>query len=200
MTRLRRHTDLPIGVGFGIRTPESARAVSTIADAAAVGSAIVDRIAAGLAENGRAAPNLAARVLEYVSELAAGVRGGGGALGRVLAGDRPAAVQLFADCLRRAAPRRDLATDSDAVRRLCAQLDGLLEMAEQIFDAGVRYGLPRGLGGLVDVIGSPAWATATGLLLYGKAAEEAQGRHKRRAGWSVRHVVGSLKGMFQDLL
>jgi len=81
-----------------------------------------------------------------------------------------------------------------------AQLDGLLEMAEQMFDAGVRYGLPRGLGGLVDVIGSPAWATATGLLLYGKAAEEAQGRHKRRAGWSVRHVVGSLKGMFQDLL
>jgi cell division protein FtsA len=81
-----------------------------------------------------------------------------------------------------------------------AQLDGLLEMAEQIFDAGVRYGLPRGLGGLVDVIGSPTWATATGLLLYGKAAEEAQGRHHRRTGWSVRHVVGSIKGMFQDLL
>jgi len=81
-----------------------------------------------------------------------------------------------------------------------AQLDGLLEMAEQIFDAGVRYGLPRRIGGLVDVISSPAWATATGLLLYGKAAEAAQGRHKQRAGWSMRHMVGSIRGMFQDLL
>ena len=52
-----------------------------------------------------------------------------------------------------------------------AQLDGLLEMAEQIFDTGVRYGLPQGLGGLVDVISSPVWTTASGLLLYGQATE-----------------------------
>lgn len=81
-----------------------------------------------------------------------------------------------------------------------AQLDGLLEMAEQIFDAGARYGLPRGLGGLVDVISSPTWSTATGLLLYGKALEEAQGRNQKRSTWNVRDVMGSLRGMFQDLL
>ena len=46
-----------------------------------------------------------------------------------------------------------------------AQLDGLLEMCEQIFDVGVRYGLPRGLGGLLDVIRIPTWSTASGLLL-----------------------------------
>lgn len=78
VTRLRRHTDLPIGVGFGIRTPEQARTVAAIADAAVVGSAIIDRVAAGLDGNGRPAPDLVSRVLGYVGELAAGVRGKGG--------------------------------------------------------------------------------------------------------------------------
>ena len=81
-----------------------------------------------------------------------------------------------------------------------AQLDGLLEMTEQVFDAGVRYGLPRGLGGLVDVISSPSWSTASGLLLYGMAAEESQAKAQKKSGFSVRGVVGSLRGMFSDLL
>jgi cell division protein FtsA len=81
-----------------------------------------------------------------------------------------------------------------------SKLDGLLEIAEQIFDAGVRYGLPRGLGGLVDVISSPAWATASGLLLYAVAAEANQDRARQRPGFSVRGVMSSLRGMFSDLL
>ena len=82
-----------------------------------------------------------------------------------------------------------------------AQLDGLLEMAEQVFAAGVRYGLPAGLGGLVDVISSPTWSTASGLLLYGQAAEQAAERAgRKKSGWSVRNVMGNLRGMFSDLL
>jgi len=81
-----------------------------------------------------------------------------------------------------------------------AQLDGLLEMSEQIFDSAVRHGLPVGLRGLVDVINSPAWATASGILLYGLHAEERRGRARRRSGWTVKGMVGSLKGMFSDLL
>lgn len=81
-----------------------------------------------------------------------------------------------------------------------AQLDGLLELAEQIFDSGVRYGVPRGLGGLVDVISSPAWSCCSGMLLYGRAAERQEGRNLRRTGFSMRNVMGSLRGMFQDLL
>jgi len=81
-----------------------------------------------------------------------------------------------------------------------AQLDGLLEMTEQIFDTGVRYGLPQGLGGLVDVISSPIWTTASGLLLYGQATEMNKLRAAKRKGSSVRSVVGSLKEMFSDLL
>ena len=76
--RLHRHTDLPIGVGFGIKTPENVRAVASVANAAVVGSAIVDRIAGGLDDDGRPKAGLAAGVLDYVRELAAGVRGGGG--------------------------------------------------------------------------------------------------------------------------
>ena len=75
--RLRRHTDLPIAVGFGIKTPESARAVAAVANAAVVGTAIVDRIAGGLDQDGKPKPDMAAAVLDYVRELAAGVRGGG---------------------------------------------------------------------------------------------------------------------------
>ncbi len=76
--RLRRHTDLPIGVGFGIKTPENVREVASVANAAVVGSAIVDRIVDGLDDGGKPKEGLVAGVLDYVSELAAGVRGSGG--------------------------------------------------------------------------------------------------------------------------
>jgi len=49
-----------------------------------------------------------------------------------------------------------------------AQLDGILEMAEQIFNCTVRYGLPQGLSGLVDVSNCPTWASASGLWRYGR--------------------------------
>ncbi len=76
--RLRRHTDLPIAVGFGIKTPENVRAVASVANAAVVGSAIVDRVVDGLDDGGKPKAGLVAGVLDYVSELAAGVRGSGG--------------------------------------------------------------------------------------------------------------------------
>lgn len=80
-----------------------------------------------------------------------------------------------------------------------AQLDGLLEMVEQLFAATVRYGVPSGLGGLVDVISSPSWCTASGLLLYGLRAEQSQTGRTRRS-WSVRSLMGSLRNVFSDLL
>jgi len=81
-----------------------------------------------------------------------------------------------------------------------AKLDGLLELAEQIFATTVRYGLPQRLGGLVDVISSPTWCTASGLLLYGLAAEQNQGRNPRRRILTVRSLIGTLRGYFSDLL
>ena len=72
--QLRRHTDLPIAVGFGITTPERAAAVARVADAAVVGSAIVNRLAAALDDQGRAGPGLVEDVLALVNQLAVGVR------------------------------------------------------------------------------------------------------------------------------
>jgi tryptophan synthase alpha chain len=75
VSRLKRHTDLPIAVGFGIKTPEQAAGVARIADAAVVGSALVARVLDGLDAAGRPKPGLARDVLELVRGLAAGVRG-----------------------------------------------------------------------------------------------------------------------------
>lgn len=72
--RLKRHTDLPVAVGFGIKTPEQAAEVARVADAAVVGSAIVNRITEGLDAEGRAKPGLVGEVLSFVRTLADGVR------------------------------------------------------------------------------------------------------------------------------
>jgi tryptophan synthase alpha chain len=72
--RIRRVTDLPIAVGFGVRSPEQAAAVVQVADAAVVASALIDTLAANLDEAGRAGPEAVGRVLDQVRALAAGVR------------------------------------------------------------------------------------------------------------------------------
>ncbi len=76
--RLRRHTDLPIAVGFGIKTPAQAASVAGIADAAVVGSALVSHIAQGLDDAGKAKDTLVGDVLGFVGELADGIRNGTG--------------------------------------------------------------------------------------------------------------------------
>jgi tryptophan synthase alpha chain len=72
--RLKRHTDLPVAVGFGIKTADQARAVAAEADAAVVGSAIVQRIADSLDASGKATAKTKESVLELVRDLAGGVR------------------------------------------------------------------------------------------------------------------------------
>jgi tryptophan synthase alpha chain len=74
VARLRRHSALPVAVGFGIRTPAQAAAIARVADAAVIGSALVSHIADSLDPHGRAPPGLAASLLAQVSELAAAVR------------------------------------------------------------------------------------------------------------------------------
>ena len=72
--RIRRHTSLPIAVGFGIRTAEQAAAVAKVADGVVVGSALVEAVRGNLDENACAAPGCAEAVLTLVGELARGVR------------------------------------------------------------------------------------------------------------------------------
>jgi tryptophan synthase alpha chain len=75
VTKLRRFTRLPIAVGFGIKNPEQAAQVARAADAAVVGSSLVQRLALNLDPDGRAKPGLVAAVLADVHALAQGVRG-----------------------------------------------------------------------------------------------------------------------------
>ena len=74
VVRLRRFTPLPVAVGFGIRTSEQAAQVARAADAAVVGTALVQRLALNLNPDYSAKPGLVEAVLADVRALAAGVR------------------------------------------------------------------------------------------------------------------------------
>jgi tryptophan synthase alpha chain len=73
--RVRKYSDLPIAIGFGIRTPEQAANATTVADAAIVASALIDTLARNLDEDGRALPGAVGIVLDQVRSLAEAVRG-----------------------------------------------------------------------------------------------------------------------------
>ena len=74
VARLKKFTDLPIAVGFGINTPEQIREIGTVADAAVVGSAIVRQIENNLDDDGNPKPGLVDAVLEFTKTLSQGVR------------------------------------------------------------------------------------------------------------------------------
>ncbi|GHF16733.1 tryptophan synthase alpha chain [Kordiimonas sediminis] len=71
--RIKAHTDLPVAVGFGIKTPEQAKAVAHVADGAVVGSAIVSMIENGLDAIGKPEAGLVKKILGFVNALASGV-------------------------------------------------------------------------------------------------------------------------------
>lgn len=72
ITELREHTDKPVGVGFGVSTPEHARQVSEIADGVIVGSAIVNVVE----DNMHNKEQLLKSVKQFTSELSVGVKSG----------------------------------------------------------------------------------------------------------------------------
>jgi cell division protein FtsA len=79
-----------------------------------------------------------------------------------------------------------------------AILEGVPEVAEQVFDLPVRRGVPTGIVGLVDVVGTPAYSTVIGLLKYGEKRQPdreravAAGMFFGRMGGSVRRWLGEL--------
>ena len=74
VTRIKRHTKLPVAVGFGVRTAEQARAIAEAADGVVVGSALVDALRACLDKQGKAGPGTIKTVTDLVSALAKGVK------------------------------------------------------------------------------------------------------------------------------
>jgi len=72
--RIKRHTALPVAVGFGVRDAASAAAIARGAEAVVVGSALVEKVRLSLDAGGKATPATVAAVTALVAELAAGVR------------------------------------------------------------------------------------------------------------------------------
>jgi len=64
----------------------------------------------------------------------------------------------------------------------CSALEGLLDLAEEIFEAPVRPGIPSDIGGLQDVVRSPMFTTGVGLALFGAS----QGRARRHTRFRIR--------------
>ncbi len=75
-----------------------------------------------------------------------------------------------------------------------AEMDGMVEMVEQVFDQQARKGVPRGLGGLADTVSGPEWAAATGLLLWGLKDQSRVRKQRPRKGWTK--VAESVKQWF----
>ena len=74
VARIKRHTNLPVCVGFGIRTPDAARAIAERADGSVVGTALVDALRNSLDAEGRATARTVNAVAELAASLAQGVR------------------------------------------------------------------------------------------------------------------------------
>ena len=74
VARIKAHTDLPIAVGFGVKTEEQVSALSRLADAVVVGSALVAAIAQSLDAGGKPTRNTKPQVLGLVERLASALR------------------------------------------------------------------------------------------------------------------------------
>ena len=74
VARVKRHTHLPVAVGFGVKDEKSAAAIASVADGVVVGSALVEALRASLVE-GKAGPHTVGAVVELAGRIAAGVHG-----------------------------------------------------------------------------------------------------------------------------
>jgi tryptophan synthase alpha chain len=72
--RIKSKTQLPVAVGFGVRTPEQARTIAAGADAVVVGSALVTKLQESLGPGDKAGPGTVSGVLDLVKELGQALR------------------------------------------------------------------------------------------------------------------------------
>ena len=82
-----------------------------------------------------------------------------------------------------------------------SMIEGMQELAEQIFDLPVRVGYPARLGGLHDVVNSPQFATAVGLLIFGAEKENQTEEHRFRIRDDnvFNRILGRMRKWFSDI-
>ena len=79
-------------------------------------------------------------------------------------------------------------------------IEGIEELGEQIFNLPCRIGYPRDVGGLKDVVNSPVFATATGLLMYGAEKEGGELNFRIRDDKKVfNRILGKMRKWFVDI-
>jgi cell division protein FtsA len=81
-----------------------------------------------------------------------------------------------------------------------AELPGVPELAEQIFNTPARVGYPQGIGGLVEVVNKPMYATPVGLVLYGSMAGKKARKFRIRDANIFNRVMNRMKGWFKDVI
>ena len=81
-----------------------------------------------------------------------------------------------------------------------AELAGIPELAEQIFDSPARTGFPKGIGGLVEVVDKPMYATAVGLVLYGAKRNQEGKKFRIRDTNIFGRVMDRMKKWFKDVI
>lgn len=76
-----------------------------------------------------------------------------------------------------------------------SKMEGLVELAEEVFHMPVRLGMPQGISGLVDVVRNPIHATGVGLLLYGQQQNVHSNTYEEE-GFSLANLFKRMKGWF----
>jgi cell division protein FtsA len=81
-----------------------------------------------------------------------------------------------------------------------AELPGITEMAEQIFNTPARVGYPQGIGGLVEVVNKPMYATAVGLVIHGSKHSKKAKKFRIRDTNIFNRVMSRMKKWFKDVI
>ncbi|MEJ2181006.1 MAG: cell division protein FtsA [Gammaproteobacteria bacterium] len=78
----------------------------------------------------------------------------------------------------------------------CSKMEGVIDLAEEVFHVPVRLGLPGNVSGLVDVVRNPIYATGVGLLLYG-SRQHSELRREGHGNWGNKSLWQRMKSWFQ---
>jgi cell division protein FtsA len=81
-----------------------------------------------------------------------------------------------------------------------AELQGVTELAEQIFNSPARVGYPQGMSGLVEIVNKPMYATAVGLVLYGSKTKKKAKKFRIRDTNIFNRVMSRMKRWFKDII
>ncbi len=92
----------------------------------------------------------------------------------------------------------DLLASGAVITGGATQLPGMAELAEEVLGIPVRLGMPKGVGGLADVVKSPAFSTGVGLVQYGAAQMLGAGRPTEKAARNNPGIFGRLRRVFSS--